>query len=53
MKCNSMNLIFSKVPATTAKEESLNWFALNRILHVYILYDTAHSKCLSHHMNVI
>lgn len=55
-----MNLIFSKAEATAAataaKEESLNWFALNRRIYehvIYILYDTAHSKCLSHHVNVI
>lgn len=44
MKCNSMNLIFSKAEAaaaataTVTKEESLNWFASNRI-HIKCTFD--------------
>lgn len=61
--CSSINLIFLKKAATAAvmaRRESLNWFLLNHTYtycipgpHTHILYDTAHSKYLSHHVNVI
>lgn len=58
MTCNSINLIFLKAATATvmARRESLNWFVLNHTNtygKVYISYDTAHSKYLSHHVNVI